>query len=113
MIKWFGVKSWGPLCDDCERAPIPVGAACRWCDEPIAEGEDGMLVPYFDGVVAIDMPLHWECNMRSITGGFNHLRGSCTCCGGTEPPDPPDVSRRDAAKMAVVEFGRRNQGRPS
>jgi hypothetical protein len=47
------------------------------------------------------LPYHYECHFRSIIGGLNHLRGRCTCCGGTEPPDPPELSKREAAAEAV------------
>lgn len=53
---------------------------------------------------------HYECSMRAIVGGLNHLKGKCICCGGTEPPDPPEMSSREAAK-AAVQFWEQN-GRP-
>jgi hypothetical protein len=37
-----------------------------------------------------------------ILGGINHLNGDCTCHGGTQPPDPPGVTRRDAARMVLA-----------
>lgn len=45
---------------------------------------------------------HEECSIRAVIGGLNHLMGSCTCCGGTEPPDPPRLGKREAAKQAVM-----------
>ena len=49
---------------------------------------------------------HQECALRAIIGGVNHLRGLCTCCGGTLPPDPPNVTQREAARLAVAEWKR-------
>jgi hypothetical protein len=37
-----------------------------------------------------------------MIGGLNHLLGRCTCCGGTEPPDPPEMTPRQAALAAVA-----------
>jgi hypothetical protein len=68
---------------------------CQWCEEPILPGEK---------VASWGDPLHWECGLRSVIGGLNHQMGICTCRGGTEEPDPPDLSRREAAQMAAQFF---------
>lgn len=44
---------------------------------------------------------HEECFLRRIFGGLNHQMRRCTCCGGTEPPDPEGMTRREAARAAV------------
>lgn len=94
---WFGT-SWGaPVCAREDHIETPVGEACLHCGEVIVEGDQGIT----------DMqgnPMHIECHMRGIIGGLNHLRGTCTCCGGTDDPDPPNVSKREAAKQAVIEW---------
>lgn len=78
---------------------------CPYCDEPV-EGL-GEIIPHLkaDGTVE---PWHWhfECWMRGIIGGLNHLQGGCTCCGGSDPPDPPGMTRREAARAAVEEWQR-------
>lgn len=73
---------------------------CIYCDEPILEGEHR--APDFQE------PLHWECGVRSVVGGLNHLNGTCSCCGGTLPPDPKGTTIREAAKMAAQAFLARN-----
>ena len=102
-MQWFGLKPWGPICDDCPRVDTPVGIRCARCAEAIEAGDDGVLVPAL-GLETThgSYAYHWECNLRGVIGGANHLRGLCTCCGGTEPPDPPQLSRRQAAKLAVA-----------
>ncbi len=71
---------------------------CPLCDEPILEN---------DKKSSFMNPLaHWECGMRGVLGGVNHMIGRCTCCGGTEPPDPPGLSRRQAAREAVKQWER-------
>jgi hypothetical protein len=73
---------------------------CPWCAEPITP--DDRVAP------GLSPPTHWECGLRSVAGGLNHQRGMCSCCGGTEDPDPPELTRRDAAKAAAKEWMLRN-----
>lgn len=109
-MKWFGKAYGAPYERDTEHVPTPVGETCIHCDEPIAELDDGLLVPHFDAIttpwspLARHAPYHYECHMRGIIGGINHLRGRCQCCGGSEPPDPPDLTKREAACAAAAYF---------
>lgn len=104
-MRWFGVAPWAPICEDCERVPVPVGQGCARCSEKIIPGDDGLVIPHH-GLDAEprELPWHRECHLRSIVGGLNHQRGKCTCCGGTEPPDPPWLNKRQAAIVAVAEW---------
>jgi len=52
---------------------------------------------------------HRECLMRNILGSVGHQRGECSCCGGEGPGDPPDMTKREAAKAAVVEYAKKEQ----
>jgi hypothetical protein len=101
MMNWFGKPGGAPYERDCPHVPTPVGQACAWCDEPIAADDDGVLIPHVSAEKTVPRPMHYECQLRSILGGVNHLRGRCTCCGGSEPPDPPELTRREAAKAAA------------
>ena len=73
---------------------------CVYCDEPVLPGD--RLAPFFKQSV------HWECGLRSVVGGLNHLNGLCTCCGGTLPPDPEGATRREAARVAAQAWIARN-----
>lgn len=73
---------------------------CPWCDEPIVQGDE--LAKYLIGTQDGPRLQHYECSMRSVIGGLNHLKGCCTCCGGKEPPDPADLSKRAAAQAAFT-----------
>ena len=100
-MRWFGRNAWALICDDCQQAETPVGVRCAWCGDAIEAGDDGVLMPVLGGTHG-DAAYHADCHLRGIVGGLNHQRGLCICCGGTAPPDPPNMTRRDAASAAVL-----------
>lgn len=102
-IKLFGDWRGAPIADDCPFIDPPVGEVCIHCGEPIDAGDAGMR--YSNGPVA-----HYECQLRGVVGGVNHILGRCTCCGGEEDPDPPGMTRRQAAQAAVRLYERRGFG---
>lgn len=81
---------------------------CLWCREPLRAGE--ALSPIPVGTPVGMRQQHYECGLRSVVGGLNHLNGRCSCCGGDQPPDPPGETRRWAAKMAAQVWLARNPG---
>jgi hypothetical protein len=97
---WFG-ENWGaPICDEDDHIETPIGV-CLHCGEIFMQGDRG--VTDMQG-----QAMHLECQIRGIVGGVNHIRGTCLCCGGTDDPDPPNVSKREAARLAVLEWGKKN-----
>jgi hypothetical protein len=100
-MPWFG-ESWGaPVCDPADHVETPVGAVCLWCVDLIDEQDSGYV--YANGPAA-----HEECCLRQVVGGVNHLLGRCTCCGGSDPPDPPGMNPREAARLAVETYRRQH-----
>jgi hypothetical protein len=95
MMRWFGLLPFAACCDDLPRAPIPIGAACAWCEERIAINDHGLIL---SGGVE---PLHHECFIRQVVGSVAHQQRRCSCYGGHDE-DPPDLSRRDAARLALL-----------
>lgn len=80
-------------------------ATCTNCGEPF--GDDGGVVwPAKSGP---PVAVHRECMIRMVMGGVNHQRGLCTCCGGTEWPDPPSLSTREAARVAWMYYRLHNK----
>jgi hypothetical protein len=77
-------------------------AKCLYCSEPVLESD--RIGPY----PVNGEPVHWECGLRCVVGGLNHLNGQCSCCGGTLPPDPEGCTRREAARMAAQVWIARN-----
>jgi hypothetical protein len=103
MMRWFG-NDWGAqLCRDLEHVDTPVGEKCAWCGEVLEETDSGVTMPAISEKPTI-AAFHAECSMRMAVGGVNHQVGNCTCCGGTMPPDPPGMSKREAALAAVKQY---------
>lgn len=103
-MKWFGPPVGAPHEADSPQVQAPIGMECWRCRDPIAEGESGVMP---DDVLRWERPMHRECFLRGIVGGLNHQLRRCTCCGGDQPPDPPELTRREAAKQAVEAWERK------
>lgn len=92
-LHYFGEPWDSPMLDaPTEQIPLPI-EPCIQCYEAFEDGDQGYLYP--NGA-----PVHRECALRAILGGINHLKGTCSCQGGPDAPDPPGVSRRKAAQLA-------------
>lgn len=97
-MKWFGPKEFARICDDAERVDIPIGQECMYCEEPIAGGDAGFMIPYdFEGKHA---PHHQECFMRSVIGSVGHQQHECSC-HGREDTSEFGLSIREAAINAA------------
>lgn len=72
---------------------------CTFCGEPFDDPRDFRVI-----MAGGTQAAHQACCLRSIIGGVNHLRGTCTCCGGDDPPDPPGITMRQAARLALDEY---------
>lgn len=111
-MKWFGPPGGAAYEQDCPHVPVPIGQACTWCDEPILADDAGVFIPTWTDEGPRERPYHHECQLRQVIGGLNHLRGRCVCCGGTEPPDPGWLTRRQAARQALAVWELRTDRRP-
>jgi len=100
-MRWFGRAYGAPYEADTPHAETPVGKACAWCDETIGADDDGLLVPLIGDGEPRELSYHYECHLRKIVGGLNHQMRRCSCYGGTEPQDPPNMSLREGARLAV------------
>lgn len=80
---------------------------CRYCDEPILPTDEiefpsSLAEPH-------NRIAHIECAARKVIGSVGHLLGKCYCYGGTEE-DPPGMTYRQAAKVALDLFRRQQEG---
>lgn len=71
-MRWFG-ESWGShVCEHDVHAETPVGDKCVKCEEPIKEGDQGLLIPclYLGDSPSDDLPpdavYHIDCFIRSV-----------------------------------------------
>ncbi len=69
---------------------------CLHCGEPFDNPRE-VALPVNDGSAY----MHEACLLRLVAGGVNHQRGTCLCCGGPDEPDPPSLTRREAALVAL------------
>jgi hypothetical protein len=99
-MQWFGYRPFASICAKTYRAVTPIGCECGWCPEPIAPDDNGFLLP--NRISGELQPWHYECYLRLVLGGVFHQAGKCGCHGGTSPPDPPDMTKREAARAAVA-----------
>ena len=103
MQQWWGepgptADARAAICaDDGDRVPAPLGRPCLWCNEPLREGDRGVMQFFVGppGSVSFE-PVHIECQMRQVLGGPAHLSGRCTCQGGTCDPDDGMTARQAA-----------------
>jgi hypothetical protein len=109
------MRAFGPETNpEIDRMETPVGALCQWCKEPIAEGDSGVAWGRQLADPSPEQPAvfeHLECFQRSILGSVAHVQRRCSCYvpGATES-DPPELTLRQAAKLAVEEFQRLQKG---
>lgn len=98
------MRRFGPEIDPTSQVPwikIPVGTLCIWCHEPIAESDAGFELPCSSDVVFY----HNACLLRTFVGSVAHQAGYCGChIVGSTCRDPPDLTRREAAKEAAAYF---------
>ena len=75
-------------------------AICWGCDEPVTTDEASeSRIP----------GMHYECGLRSVIGSLAHLQRTCSCYGGTGH-DPPEMTKREAARAAVRLFETQQRG---
>lgn len=64
-MRWFG-EHWGaPICDEADRADVPVGRPCLGCSQSITPGTDGLLIPLVADTVT-EEPWHLDCFLRNV-----------------------------------------------
>lgn len=105
MMRWFGPSTAAPfyVADLGPRVNTPAGESCRWCEERIDKSDFGLFMNGLSG----PEPYHWECQARQLIGSLAHIEKRCSCyVPGATCTDPDDISRRDAAKLAVQAFRR-------
>jgi hypothetical protein len=80
---------------------MKVTRSCLYCGETINAGDPFVTMPHHDGAVVVEERYHRECLVRVVAGGVNHQLRRCRCCGGRLPPDPPGLTKREAALLAA------------
>ena len=76
---------------------------CLRCEEPILPGEWFVPINYVGEKGAEVRSQHKECSVRAVIGSAAHQLKRCTC-HGYQFEDPPYMTKREAAKMALFIF---------
>lgn len=92
-MSWFGTDWGAKCCFEDEHVETPVGSECLYCKELVELGDRGL-------VNVIGQTFHLECQVRMIVGSVGHQMKQCYCYGGSQE-DPPNMTRREAAKAAL------------
>lgn len=95
--RYFG-ESWpSGVCDGGEQVDTPVGQACLHCDEAFEDGDRGWFFADWFGPA-----VHRECGLRMVVGGIECLKRehAGTHRVGDHEPDPPHLTKREAAQAA-------------
>ena len=74
---------------------------CLWCEETVEPGDlMHSLLPGY----------HYACAIRVSSGSIGHVQGKCTCYvkDGTHEDDPPELTKRQAARL-VADYVSRSQ----
>jgi len=75
---------------------------CQSCGEAIEK--NAVPMTHFSGSEVHIHYYHYECHARMVLGGLNHQKRTCKCFGGTDDPDPPEMTKRQAALAAFDYF---------
>jgi hypothetical protein len=90
MTLYFGEAWDAPVFDggQVRQVETPVGEACMYCFEPVADGDRGYMevaVARVEGGHRMShRPLHRECQLCSVLGNFAHVQGLCQYVGHCE-----------------------------
>lgn len=78
---------------------------CIHCDEEVSERAGGS---------TNEGRFHQECGIRMFIGSAGHQLGLCSCNGGPDiMDDPPDWTRREAARLAMMLWRAKRLGEAS
>lgn len=118
---YFGEPWDAPAVEGARRAPTPVGQPCADCTMPIADGDQGFLIPRASRTAderrPASQPWHRECLMRTVVGSPDCIDGTCHCRSEDADACEPTPQQRRAEAIEVWnriqsgQFGRHLSGR--
>lgn len=97
---YFGDLEGVPATEGARRVTTPTGARCLYCREAVRAGDSGYLMASYEPEGARVVAVHAECQLRQVVGGVECLKRqhAGTHVVGDHDPDPPGLSRREAAQ---------------
>lgn len=99
---WFGSRSWCLITDEGTQVDTPVGSPCLFCEDVVGADDYGYIRPYFGTDGGRYVAVHRECDFRVAMGGVECLKRQRdgTHVVGDHEPDPPGLSKREAAQAS-------------
>lgn len=94
QITWFGEVYDAPIYRECKKIQTPAGIGCFYCRERIERADNG----FIDGGGSV---FHRSCFLRLVFGSVAHQLRTCACYVGGECSEPPDMTIRQEAEVAV------------
>jgi hypothetical protein len=68
LVRWFG-ESWNAACCDARsHTATPEGTACAYCNRPIEQDSQGLLVWHIDSAPGLTGPRPWhlDCWLQGL-----------------------------------------------
>jgi hypothetical protein len=94
---------------DFEECAIPLGVPCEWCEEVFIEEDNGFAIPHIEEHIVRLGFYHRECHIRQVIGSVAHQLKTCHCfIPGASELDPPELTIRQAARLALELFEKEN-----
>lgn len=90
---FFGEPWPSGVCDTGHQVPVPAGEPCVLCTELIGAGDQGSFMFTPEGVLG---PVHRECSLRSVLGGWGHHADHALWCLERHDPDGGLTYRKSA-----------------
>jgi hypothetical protein len=89
------------MTDEGTLVDTPIGAQCLFCGESVTEDDHGYMRPYW-GLEPGYRAIHRECDFRMTMGGVECMKRerAGTHVVGDHEPDPPGLSKREAAQAS-------------
>jgi hypothetical protein len=108
-VQYFGKRYGAPAFEFAKKVRAPVGEKCDYCDEPIVEGDNGILLRAGDPYARSPRgAYHLACYLRPFIGSAAHIEGRCGCPNGPFDNDEEQkLTRREAAQAAFAAHERR------
>ena len=105
-MSYFGEPWPSGVCEEGKQVETPVGAECFSCGTAIQPADRGSFMyaakDDCEGWRVVLLPVHRECSLRDVLGGWGHLTDHYYWC--RQRKDPDGGKSRRASALLVWEW---------